>query len=597
MRLSAILLIGTLVMHAAAHAGAPTQAIEHDIEQANAYIDTNPDSALLAVRAIEQRHGKHLSESDKVSLAIISGNAHFSAGDVTRGISCLRTAVAGARRADDTAQLIQALGDLGVMSRVAQKTDSALMCYTEALRLMKLHGAPAEDEAQLLTSIAILYTNTGRIADAVPFARRAVEKAEQSGSLETMMYAGSQGGNILFKAGHKDEGLAIERRIVRMAESRGAPRYVLKAYASIIDMHYADGRTDSVLTYIDRGNRLIDKVPQGSVESLGFMEESYVVLAALGRYAESLDIQRRILGMENAGTYMPMDKLWMRIARNHRELGQYAQMGQAYERAIAIADSLRNTEIDSQLSEFQVKYNALQKDLDNSRLEAEKARTTAWAIATTGVLLLALSVLTAYIIIRRRREGITRIRERLKGIEDERGRIARDLHDGICNDLYGIAMMMSAQNADKAEITDSLKRVRAEVRSISHELMPPQFTNSTLDELLEAYAAHSDGFLTYTARNADCADIANDTAYQIYRIVQELVQNIHKHTRANGAQLTADFRGSNLTLSLLYTDSSTDSTDRGDGIGAATIKSRTDCIHATLSHTVDGNNHKFTLEI
>ena len=88
------------------------------------------------------------------------------------------------------------------------------------------------------------------------------------------------------------------------------------------------------------------------------------MLSAMGRYRESLDIQNKILSMRGAGTFMPFHKLYQRMARNYKGLGDIERMGEAYERSIAIADSLHGLEIDNQLSEFDVKYAAAHVDGD-----------------------------------------------------------------------------------------------------------------------------------------------------------------------------------------------------------------------------------------
>lgn len=575
------------------------RSIETAVEKASSYVDTNPDSALLAVDYIETKYSDRLTVTHQATLALIRANAYFSSGDLPGSIVAIRYAVELSRQAGNSDLLIRSLSDAGVMYRVDQKPDSALICYNEALDLMHSHGAEDEDEAHLLISIAILYINTNRMTAAVPYARRAVQLAEKSKSLETMMYAGSQGGLILFKAGYYDEGLAMLRTIVCMAESQGAPRYALKAYAAIIDMHYKQGRNDSVMEYIDRGNRLMDRVPEGSVESIGFMEECYVVLNAMGRYRESLAIQQKILGMKDADTYMPMDKLWVRIARNYQALGDYVKMANAYERSISVSDSLRAIHIDEQLSEFEVKYDTIRTQLENVRLQNERSRTAIWATIVGSVLVLILVTLTAYIFGRRRREAYLRIEERLKGVDEERARLARELHDGICNDIYGVSLMLASKSADRYEVAENLKSISTDIRNISHELMPPRFADIDLDELLAEYAVRSGGFLEYHTHNPEKSSVPSETSFQIYRIVQELVQNIHKHTQTRSAILTSAYGKNRLRLTLAYHCSERQYDHNGNGIGLDNIMHRAELIHAYISHQDDTHTgiHTVTIEL
>lgn len=581
----------------AAHAWAAggSQSVMDAIERASALVDTSPDDALSLADSI-RRHMKP-DEADRAALFIVEGNALFSNGENSRAITLLRAAVAASQRARDPKLEIQSLSDLGVMLRVAHKTDSALACYNRALSLIQKHGAPAEDEAALLVSVAILYTNTGRVADAVPFARRAVERIGDSDDIETTMYVCSQAGIIIHKAGHKDEGLDIEKRVVALAERRSIPRYVLKTYASIIEMYHQDGRRDSVDAYLAKGNRLLDDVPQGSVEAIGFLEESYKVLADMGRHRESLEIQKRILDMDDAGTYMPLDKLWLRVARNYGAIGDYRNMQEAYERSIALTESMRASDIDRQLSEFNVRYDTLQKDLTISRLESQRANDRMWLTVWIAICLLTVGAAAVLVMTRRRREALAKIRANLQGVEQERGRLARELHDGVCNDLYGISLLLHTSDTDIPAIAADIDRVRADVRHISHELMPPRFGESDLDELLRTYAARSREFFVYRSEGRPA--LSEETAYELYRIVQELCSNIVTHSGAESARIDASFSQTGCQISISYSPASDmPENHRGDGIGLDTVRRRAQLIDARIGSRADTDGtHTVTIGI
>lgn len=582
-------IIGTALICAlpavnAAASGGSTGTMDA-IERASALVDTAPEKALSMADSILS-YG-HPDASESAAAHIVAGNASFSMGETSDGISSLRRALAYSRKAGDRELEVQALGDLGVMLRVARKPDSALLCYREALDIIRKYDAAPDDEAHILISIAILHTNTGRISEAVPFARKAVELAEKSDNMEVMMYAGSQAGIILYKAGFREEGIAIEKRIVAMAEHHDSPRYALKTYAQIMDMYLGNGQRDSVNAYLDKGNRLIGLVPEGSVESLGFLEESYVVLADMGRHSESLEIQKRILSMKDAGTYMPLDKLWLRIARNYRALGQYGPMTEAYERSIALTDSLRNSDIDRQLSEFNVKYDTIQKDLAISRLESQRATDRMWLTVWISLAVITASGAVAIIMIRRRREATEKIRANLQGIEQERARLARELHDGVCNDLYGVSLLLQTRDTDLKEIIGDVGRIREDVRHISHELMPPQFGDTNLDILLRSYAARSGDFFTY--RSEGTPGVTEEEAYELYRIVQELCGNILTHSGAESAAITADFNGHDALITVRYRPGRTSTPGDGNGIGLATMRRRAELIHAIVDTQADSD--------
>lgn len=106
----------------------------------------------------------------------------------------------------------------------------------------------------------------------------------------------------------------------------------------------------------------------------------------------------------------------------------------------------------------------------------------------------AFLLLAAYYVFRRKRirkeEELKLAQSYIDGLERERTRLAKDLHDGVCNDLLGIGMnmqYMQPTDESKREILALLEQVRSDVRCISHELMPPKFQVTTLAETVEAY--------------------------------------------------------------------------------------------------------------
>lgn len=130
----------------------------------------------------------------------------------------------------------------------------------------------------------------------------------------------------------------------------------------------------------------------------------------------------------------------------------------------------------------------------------------------------------------------------LKGQEDERNRIAKDLHDGLGGMLSGVKMsfttmkenmIMSAENVGVFEHSIAqLDSTISELRKIAHNLMPEALVRFGLNDAIKDFctsimsATHIDIFYENLgeARNLD-----NTANTYIYRIIQELVNNAIKH--------------------------------------------------------------------
>jgi signal transduction histidine kinase len=127
--------------------------------------------------------------------------------------------------------------------------------------------------------------------------------------------------------------------------------------------------------------------------------------------------------------------------------------------------------------------------------------------------------------------------------DDERRRIARELHDGLGQELVAIKLMMDqiSQNwpalADQiGEVTDMIDRSSQQIRTLSHLLHPP-----LLDEvgLLSAVRWYLDGLTKRSGiqtvlevHPADFPRLAPELERAIFRIIQEALTNVFRHSGA-----------------------------------------------------------------
>lgn len=550
------------------------------IDRIDKYVNSDPDSAIiLCDEALDGN--RRLGDDERISLLTIRGNARFVLGDYPLAISDFESAVKLAESTADTMACVNALSDLGVAYRVSQYPDSAIICYNRALEMLNGKNVP-DMEASILTSIAVLFANQGRYDEAVAYAEKGFEKSLLTDDIETQIYAGSSLGSALFLAGDHSRSLTTQRSVVGLAERKGVPRYILKTYASIIAMHNRLGNTDSVSHYIDRGRALVDRVPEASIESIGFMEQSFVVLTDMGRYRESLDIQKKILGMQDSRPFMPLPRLYQRIALNYKGLGDIERMDEAYRKAISLADSIHESDINEQISDFDVRYRTAERELAIASLQSEKSRRGMIIAIMVGVIAIASLLLWIYLRSRHRKAELANIRARIDGIEQERARLSHELHDGVCNDLLGVELMLASGRCDTKEIAQMISAARNEVRTISHELLPPRFNGLSLSQLVSAYARKSDGFVSYIP-SEDQLRLSTEQSVNLYRIIQEWIANMRRHGSATSASISLEQK--NNAVGLVITDNGEPfdpSQVVGKGLGLENISRRVEALRGEM---------------
>jgi signal transduction histidine kinase len=562
----------------------PEALYEDMLTAADSLIDIAPDSSLMLCRQFFEGYSS-TKDTLYARAKLIEGNAYFSLGDMDEAIEALKVAREMAKTNADQYLLINATTDLGVVMRVAGETDSAMMLYKEALTLIN-DGDYKDEKAHLLTSIAILYANTGHLDEARDYADQAIDAAKESLDMDMIMYATSQAGAIYNLLGNKDKGLHLTHEALANARKMNLPRYEIKTLGHLIDLHLKDGNKDSVTYYLKHGEELSAQFPENSVEGLGFLEEKYVVLAALGRYRESLDVQHHLLNLQDkAATFMPIERLWLRMARNYAALHLSDSANYCYERALDLTDSIRQEETDTQLSEFYARFKTSEKELALANMAKRKARSEMWLVIWVAIALLAVVASILYIRGRKKKERMRILQNRIKAKEEERKRLAKELHDGVCNDLYGIEMLLQAGRPNE-ELLEDIETIRMEARRISHELMPPSLQDVTLSQALEdmvskIHQAYPDKTFNLTIQpTANWNRVSENITYSLYRICQELIGNMLRHANPAVISLYISLDADVLTVKLSH-DGNVSSTSNGTGIGIESVRERLAAIDAT----------------
>lgn len=190
---------------------------------------------------------------------------------------------------------------------------------------------------------------------------------------------------------------------------------------------------------------------------------------------------------------------------------------------------------------------------------------------TLGALAVLVAVATALLWVLTRR--VTRAaaeRERLlrsaaTASDAERRRIARDLHDGVVQDLAGSAFTVSAlaresegaHRAALSETGDVLRDSLRSLRSLLVEIHPPGLTAASLPAALEDLTAPARAAGVEVSVHVAGGDDADEqTVALVWRVAQESVRNTLRHAHASTLAVDVLARGTTITLEV-----------RDDGIG------------------------------
>ncbi|RYY60423.1 MAG: tetratricopeptide repeat protein [Chitinophagaceae bacterium] len=196
-----------------------------------------------------------------------------------------------------------------------------------------------------------------------------------------------------------------------------------------------------------------------------------------------------------------------------------------------------------------------------------------------------------------RQQQVVSLQSMINGQETERTRIAKDLHDGLGGLFSTIRMNFSTLQHENQELKnyplfntsyDMVNTAAEEVRRIAHNMMPEVLIRIGLvpavQELCNSISAGK--LLTATMQSYGMDTRLNPSSeIMLYRIIQELLNNIIKHAQATEAIVQFNREGNHLNVTVEDNGRGFDTVNSGSKtqMGLESVKSRVNYLNGTLS--------------
>ena len=213
------------------------------------------------------------------------------------------------------------------------------------------------------------------------------------------------------------------------------------------------------------------------------------------------------------------------------------------------------------------------------------------------------------IITLQQQKEISKLEALMDGEEKERIRIAQDLHDGINGDLSSIKFQLSSIDSKSLstenktlfnKVIGMIDYSCDQVRNISHNLSPTTINDFGLITSLKNYCSKLEGIhpikINFQHFGNDVM-LSKSIETVIYRIVQELVNNIIKHAKATQALVQINSFEDNLFITVEDNGKGFENIAKTSGIGLKNIESRIAFLNATLDEEHNSNGTTFTINI
>lgn len=177
----------------------------------------------------------------------------------------------------------------------------------------------------------------------------------------------------------------------------------------------------------------------------------------------------------------------------------------------------------------------------------------------------------------------------LQAEEKERNRVARELHDGIVQQLVACGMFTQnlqdeihnpdvlSEKIDK--LYSLLRQTTLHTRDLSHNLQSAEFDVMSLSDLLKQLVRQlsATSKISFTLKDhlPESVQLPSKAKVNIYRILQELCANIIKHSGAQTAEITSEIAGDYLSISVKDDGDFFDPDENGtQGAGLINVNSR-----------------------
>lgn len=194
-------------------------------------------------------------------------------------------------------------------------------------------------------------------------------------------------------------------------------------------------------------------------------------------------------------------------------------------------------------------------------------------------------------------KNITELKGILRGEEKERKRLARELHDGIMGQLSAIKLSLSflkkkynilSSANDFNEVISNLDEAAKDLRNTAHNLMPAALSYHGLNAALQVFCNkinQNTGLQVHIYTYGELPKLDAYFELSIYRIIQELIQNIIKHAKATEALLQINFFDDQLTVTIEDNGSgfNIETINEVSGFGLTNIRERISAFHGTFT--------------
>jgi signal transduction histidine kinase len=466
----------------------------------------------------------------------------------------------------DTISMLYSLNGLGIFYGDIDSVSWSLNIYYEALKLAELSNNPYET-GFILNNLGLLKFDLGALDSAYSDFKRCMEIGVDI-NVSSLEGIGRQNLGLYYSRIDSND-LAKEEylKVMEIGKASGYSLYTLSSTTNLatLEMRMGNPQKSDSLSHAALALAKRDGI-------LFTVAQIYLGMAFYNLQQQNYDIGLQMVDSAEAySKYQQYTEIMPPIYHLRYRLledkGDFESALDVFKQKVAIQDSIDELGNAKLLAELQFRYDDEKKERIRSiernklKLQLKQSEVDLAEFRQNVITLISIFLVVIFIIIimyfrlKQKSDNLFSYTIANK-LEEERGRIARDLHDGLGQSMIVLKNKfnnLEVQNNKSAEeLNDNFSEVIEEVRSISRSLIPPELRRLGLKKAIENMTADiekSVGMIVTSEFDVfDELNFEDHQTIRIYRIIQELCNNTIKHSGASSIKIEAAVVGKDVAI-------------------------------------------------
>ncbi|TXH30884.1 MAG: tetratricopeptide repeat protein [Cyclobacteriaceae bacterium] len=490
-------------------------------------------------------------------------------------------------RLKDSLGMANTINNIAVIYDEQGRYRDAVQAYLKAYELYKRHGSEIK-LALVNVNLGVVFKGIGEHQNSINNYKEALKKfVSLKRDYETAVCHVNLG-SVFIAMQHYDSALYYSLQAEKLFQQLGYVRFEAVATGNAGIAHGKLGHTAEAISFLQRAIKNHRANNNRKELAYCYLKLAEVYMGSQQNPAAITASQQALQTAQDAEALQQQADASLLLANLYQKVGNFKEAFTYQSNHLRLRDSLFQTEKVKQVRKLQIQYDTEKKERELAESKASLAqgeleirkRDNQLFLILSGVVALLLFGFILYRNARERQQQLILKAELAEArtqnaLQEERLRISQELHDNIGSQLTFVNASIGAllNEADNSRLNDVKKLTGETIRELRKTVWLMNHQSTTLEEfvikLRDYILTGSQIPIAITVRANSQQVITAQVANHLFRIVQESVNNTHKHAEATQITITIDLPSAE-QLSVTIADNgkgfNTNSTQGGFGL-------------------------------